>query len=114
MAYGVPIEILRRKKRVCVLNTIVPTQKGFSYFILILFLDALGFSTKFSLIEALFKNDSNGIGTIFSLIKEDYTIYGREKQLPKNAASWEHKDIHIHYKILGKASRKNLSRKENF
>jgi len=77
MAYGVPIEILKRKKRVCVVNTIVPIQKGFSYSILILFLDALGFFIKFSLIEALFINDSNGIGTIFSLIKEEYTIYGR-------------------------------------
>jgi len=38
----------------------------------------------------------------------------REKQLPKNGDSWEHKEIHIHYKILAKDSRKSLSRKEKF
>ena len=95
-------------------NSIVPIQKGFSYSILILFLDALGLSTKFSLIEAIFINESNGIDTIFSLINEEYTIYGREKQLPKNGDSWEHKEIHIHYKILVNASRKKPFRKGNF
>ena len=80
---------------------------------MILFLDALRFFTKFPLVEDLFINDSNGFGTTFSLINEEYTTYGREKQFPTNGTSWGHKEILINYTILVKA-KQNLSRKDFF